>query len=1511
MDLTDAVQGMASGEPLSEVLERRMAAVLAADVVDYSRLMAEDEVGTHARVKAHLSQVIEPVVARHGGRIVRLMGDGLLVEFGRVEPALSAALAIQQETARHNAALPRHRRIAFRIGLNWGEVIVDAPEVYGHGVNVAARLEALADPGGIFISDEARAELPSHAVPRLADLGPQMLKNIAEPVRVLRVLVDAHGPGLNEAAAPAFKSPAAGRSIPPCPYRGLYAFREEDASFFFGRDAASAELEQAVRSRPLTAVLGPSGSGKSSAVFAGVIPRLRSDGEWRVIAFRPGQEPLHNLSAALLQALRPALPDEDRRVVLDRIAAGNGDLPEGWRDLLADRPPNARLLVIADQFEQTYTLARDPAGRERFLTALLEISRTPSCAVLLTLRADFLGKALASRAFADALKGADVKLGPMTEDELRAAIENPARTLGVRFEMGLVDRILNDVQGQPGHLPLLEFALTELWSRQRQGRLTHMGYEDIGGVREAIASYAESVFRELAPDEQTRVREVFLRLVRPGEGTEDTRRVASRAEIQDDRWDAVDRLASARLVITRHDDSSGQDTAEVVHEALIREWRRLRGWVDHDREFLVWRQRLGDARRQWEQGGRTQGYLLREAPLAQAREWLDRRGGEIGIADRAFILASQARLAREEAAARRRRRLTMAGLAAVAALFFTLFIGAGALWFEADDQRQAAQVTQSRFWADQSSQQLEDGDAATAVLLALEALPRDLEDPERPYVAEAEAQLYRALAAARASRTLQDQGPAIWDVALAPDGQTFALAGEGGAIQVWRLDQGGAAFERTLEGHEGAVRALAFSPDGAVLASAANDGTARLWGAGGAPPRVLEGHAGPVVALAFSPDGTRLATASWDRTARIWEVATGRLVGAPLGEHTAVLTAIAYDPGGRHLVTASLDGTAIIRDAAQGRPVLPPLEGQGGPIWQLAFSPDGERLLTAAEGLTVDGDDLGVEPTKQINTGWLWDVASGERLISLEGHRGGILAAAFSPPTRLDPAGGAMLVTGSRDRSARLWNSRTGRQLAVFEGHQEPLTAISYSADGERIATGARDGTVRVFDPQSYRQIGPPQRHGAAISALLYLPDGRRVVSAAEDGSVHLAEVEPGRQEAVFTGHAGPVAYVSFLAPETSGAPAPPLALSTSRDNTVWGEQVEGDRTARLFDVRAGREVAVLQHESGVRWADATDDGRTIVTGTEDGTVTVWRLAADLSASVVGRLDGHAGAIRHVEFDPDGRRVLTASADGTARVFDLATGTAQVLVPEAIGRHPEPLYVARFSPDGTRIVTGVVDGTSWLWREAGATGFELVSQLDRADVAILAIEFSPDGTRVVTALESPRGTVTVWDAVTGAPVHVLEGHVGPVMGAVFSPDGRWIATSGEDQTARLWDARTLELRSVMEGHLAGVNTVAFVPGARRPRIVTGSWDGHVRLFDGLSGELLQAFRGHRLGIPKVDVSADGILIASASWDMTARVWRIMDEGQALVGAAQGFAQANGLTLSPAQAQAFHVVESSP
>ncbi len=449
-----------------------------------------------------------------------------------------------------------------------------------------------------------------------------------------------------------------------CPYRGLEVFDEEHARFFFGREAMTQHLVEALRPTRFLCVLGPSGSGKSSLARAGLLPLLRAgqlpgSRNWQYLVFKPGAHPIEELalSLAALQTVQDQISAADQ--LINNFKTTETALHLFARLWLRNHAPDTRLFLLVDQFEEVFTLCQDATEREQFIKNLryagtIEGGRT---VIVPTMRADFLNRAAESPDLAELLSTHQFIVNPMEPGELRRAIEEPALLAGLRFEPGLVERILSDVGHEPGALPLLEHALRELFEkRNRENVLTMQAYEQSGGVQGALAQKAETIYARFKPEQQTILRRVMLRLTQPGEGTVDTRRRAAQHEL----WNRAEERAAVEQVIhtladerllTTNRDASGEEQLDVAHEALIRGWPRLRNWINDDREGLRLRHRLTEDSREWLKQGKDKSYLYQGARLVQAAEWMQKNEAEVNELEREFLEVGsslQKRLQQEE-----------------------------------------------------------------------------------------------------------------------------------------------------------------------------------------------------------------------------------------------------------------------------------------------------------------------------------------------------------------------------------------------------------------------------------------------------------------------------------------------------------------------------------------------------------------------------------------------------------------------------------------------------------------------------------------------------------------------------------------------------------------------------------------------------------------------------------------------------------------------------------------------
>jgi WD40 repeat protein/DNA-binding SARP family transcriptional activator len=1187
------------------------------------------------------------------------------------------------------------------------------------------------------------------------------------------------------------ESPAPGEP----PFKGLQHFDEADAGRFFGREALTARLaarltgfeaeaQPARAASPFLAIVGASGSGKSSLVRAGLIAALRQNGHtptgtpWAVRLIIPTTRPLEALGEVNLSP------------------------PEG-----------ERLLLVIDQFEELFTLCHNETQRSAFVDALMAAASPEAggrTSVVIALRADFYAHCAPYAALREALAQNQEYIGPMNAEELRRAIEEPARRGGWEFEPGLVDLFLRDAGDEPGALPLLSHALLETWYRRRGRTLTLKGYAESGGIHGAIAKSAETVFQKLPAVQQTIARSIFLRLTELGEGTQDTRRRAALSELithpelRPSVEAVLQTLADARLITV------GKDIAEVAHEALIREWPTLRQWLAEDREGLKVHRRLTDAAQEWEALSREPSELYRGARLAQAVEWAAGHLSELNALEHEFLEASQAqatqeaaereaqrereleaarrlaeaekRRAEEQSATARRLRQLVAGLAIAVVVAGMLALTAWTYSQQAGRNANVAQAASTQAIANAAAATVAQGQALDNAATAQVASTQAIANAATATVAQGQALNSAATAqadyaraesqrlAVEANRLLERGGNSDLIALLSLRSVQIQYSSEGDAalLGAMALD-----YPRRILSTDGQVYAVAFSPDGRYAITGSNDPpVAQLWDLQtGQSLRTFSGHTKPLTSVSMSPDGKYLLTSSWDNTARLWDVQTGQEVRQFAG-HTDQLKAAVFSPDGQWVLTASHDQTARLWDAQTGAELR--LFQHNSKVLSAAFSPDGQFILTGNEDQTAR----------------LWDLQTGRMLRTFAGHTNQVLSAVFSPD-------GQYVLTGSYDHAAKLWVVQTGQELRQFIGHTLGVTSVAFSPDGQFALTSGGDNTARLWDVQTGRQLRLLNSHTGAVGSAAFSPDGRYVLSGGDDSTARLWDVRtpPGLPQ--FAGHTGAIITVAF-------SPDGKYAATGGADKTV-----------RLWEAQTGATVHVFAGPDIVQSVAFSADGRRLAVGAWGGPVQIWDTETGALAQEVAPPD----AALSVLFSPDGRYLLTAGWSPGIRIWDLQTAAQ----PRLISGHTDIIYNMAFSPDGKYLLTGSYDTTARLWDFE--TGAEVLTFTGHTS-GINSVAFSPDGRYIVTA--SLDRTAKLWDAQSGAEIRIFIGHTDIVWVAAFSPDGQYVLTSSNDYSLRLWDPQTGKEARRLLGHAAGIENAAFSPGGQY--ILSGSDDGVLRLW---------------------------------------------------------------------------------
>ncbi len=1229
-----------------------------------------------------------------------------------------------------------------------------------------------------------------------------------------------------------------------CPYRGLQTFDEEHAEFFFGRDNDVQRLVEKLKGSHFLAVLGPSGSGKSSLVRAGLVPALRRGAlpgshDWTVCVFTPGAHPL----TALVAQVTRLFEDASMHRTLDEMDADTRTLHLSAALALSDRPAAERVVLVIDQFEEIFTLCADDHERAQFLANLLYAASVPDgrCVVLLTLRADFYPKCSSFPDLSVRISAQQFLVSPLDLDGLRRAIEEPAWRAGLEFEQGLVNTILGDVDRQPGALPLLEHALLELWERRLGHMLTLDGYTQSGGVQGAIAKRADTIYNSFSSEEQAVARRALLRLTQPGEGTEDTRRRAALGELvtRGQSGASVDTviqaMVEARLLTTSEDEPTHQHMVEVSHEALIRGWPQLRSWIEEDRSGLRVQRRLTEAALEWERADRDDGILYRGARLATAQEWRAQHEDSLNDLERGFLNASLLLREREEAiererqrreleAARRlaaseRRRARVArlfslGLAAV--LVGALFATIVAIQQRSDATSAQQRATRAQLLAEQQRNQAQIAQQAARKAQLLAEQQRNQAQAARNVA------LSRELAANSLAQLNVD--PQL-SLLLASAAERTATTSE--ATDALRIAIGQPYPREVLRGHTAAVGQAVYSQDGRYVATASADKTARLFDARtGAALAVLRGHTGGVNSVAFNPAGTELATASDDDTARLWGVPSGRLI-AVLRGHTDAVVSAAFSPDGRTVVTASSDDTARVWDAGSGR-LLHVLSGHTDQLWTAVFSPNGRYIATASDDTTAR----------------LWDAGTGRLVRVLNGHTDNVDDVAFS-------ADGTYLVTASWDKTARVWAVPSGKPISVIRGAVNNVNSAVFSPDGRDVLTASQDGAARVSDARTGNLIAYLSSGGTTeLLSAVYSHDSGYIITAGVDGVARIFSANGGFALAYLRGPAGSVGSAVFSPDDSSvltanddgnariwDVGAGRLLVHAPAGVVIWatasspdGREIvtaASDGMARVVDVRSGRIVTVLEGQHAALYSAAfSPDGKMLATSSAGGSTWIWNTATWRRAHA---LVVPNGAYR-VTFSPDGRHVAVIRGNGIVSVWD-TRGWRQVAVLRADGGQtangPFVVYAQAYSPDGVYLALAAncdqnLDYVVQIW---STRSWRMVKTLPSGSWFVEDVAFSPDGKFLTSASADSR--IRVWDAHTWRSLYTLLGHSSAVWSAAFSPDSQWLVSASADDTLRVWSVDRWRNDAVLYGHQGIGLSARFSPDGSS--IVSSGRDGAVRI----------------------------------------------------------------------------------
>lgn len=1172
------------------------------------------------------------------------------------------------------------------------------------------------------------------------------------------------------------------------PYRGLAPYREKDEGLFFGRthsvDGLVAAVE-AAQGKGIVIVTGASGVGKSSLVQAGLIPQLRAldrDGDRRAFAavvFAPGAHPLTSLRTAI-----PELADETSR-------------PEQLHSALAraaDRLGAHHLLIVVDQIEELFSQCSDIDERTAFLDVLETAATAPvgdgateTTSVVATMRSDFYPQALTYPVLARALEQRSKTVSPLLREHVVEVITKPARMIGLKLEPGLVDLILNDLdvltasspnppEGSDTVLPLVSHLLDTMWERRRGGQLTIANYRATGGVRGSIAAAAERAWEQL--DERGRVlaRAMFVHLVYvTSTGTDVKIRrtipqlVALEGNDTGEGRRIVDHFVNARVLV------ADGDAVELIHDAVIGTWPRLKAWIQEDRSHSALRQQIETDAVHWEEADRNQSLLYNRGRLDLLTEHavtrsergsdVDRTGVETVAASLTpaaadFLEASVRQVGRQ--AWRKRTVMTALVLSTVVAVAMgVMALGAKS---RAEEERSAAQFQQVVALADA----LRESDPTTSAQLSLAAWRM------RPGSDDAFSRLV-ATENTPISRSLTGHTGPVYGVAFSADGRTVATASDDRSVRLWDLSDRSepVPIGDELTGPDQYMASVSFSPDGHLLAAGGGDGTVWIWDVSdrAAPRALLQGLRqvpGPVHNVRFSPDGRLLAVPHDDGTVTLFDTTnadSGQFPATTVPAHSGAVRTVSFR-GGTVLATSSDDRTVRVWDIADpARPIQlgRDLTGFDDVAHSVSFSPDGTTLAASSDdGMIRVFDATDLSEIRQVGP-------------AVQAHTGGIWTIAFA-------ADGTTLASASWDGTAKLWSvdpaTRAVHELRPpLSGNGGGVPALALSPDGTTIVTGGQDSVVRVWTLPA----GTVPVSDSSLTLPSMSEDGSRVATAGYDPQVRLWAVSAG-------GGMDRVGSIELPRPLGGGN-----VVELSPDGNVLATTQTSGGHVQLWDVAdPARPVPLgppIVTATRFTWEMAfSPDGRTLAIGDDDFSVALWDIHDPGRPVRVGdRLTGPRNLVRSVVFGPDGDVLVAASADGDIYGWDVSTPS-----------HPAPLPIRGDGHEG----------------------------------GVNALSFAPDGDTLVTA--SDDHTLVLWDrdadgGLTSRPVP-LRGHTGTVYSVAVGGEGHHVVSGSDDGSVRLWNIDGVAGAEEVGGALTTIGTgrwqVAFLP--RTDTVIAGGGDGVIR-----------------------------------------------------------------------------------
>lgn len=1159
-----------------------------------------------------------------------------------------------------------------------------------------------------------------------------------------------------------------------CPYRGLNVFGEEHAEYFKGREAASEELLKAVEKRHFVAYTSASGVGKSSVIFAGLVPRLRLKGNWIVVSMRPLSDPFQSLAVALAPLLEPRLAgvrlDNEIIELIRSLRGSKSQLCSKVNEILRAAGDSKRFLLVIDQFEELYVNCEQQSYQKKFLDTLhyfVEHCRRSKgqSHLLISLRVDFLERSPKSHPLSGVINSSDLRLSPMTREEMREAIVLPTAEAGLELEPGLAERILDDLGEHAGGLPLLEFTLERLWHEREGGKLTHAAYNRLGKVTRALAEYAEELYQGLSEEQQSMMRRVMLSLVAVSSNEETlspARRIGYRDKMEEQEWTLITQLANARLLTTGQNSITKREMVEVTHEALINTWRRCAGWIEEHRTFLIWRNNLAASLKKYRSHKSDANDLLHGVDLKEAIHWVGEAENPsspylLSDEESEFVKLSEQQYRRQKWRARSKQTLLVVGLVGV--IIASLV---GGSWYS---QRSVEALTRNLLAQSLSIRKDHPESLQLSSLLALEAYRRH---PS----AEAYQLLYEGLALLPRSVSVLKHEKRLSGIAYSPDGQHIATSSFDRTARIWNA---GTGEELARIDHGAWVTNLDYSPNGRYIATSSWDFNARILESPSGKEIAKMPHRGQVTSVLFSPDNKYLATThiglepglQKGRTVHIWEVPSGRKI-AEVSHDVSIRARIAFTHDGRYFAFGAIDGAVSIYETSSGNNVITLHVNE--PIRDLAISRDGSYLLSGSSSGSA--------------TLWAIRREGGEiaevRRVTQKTHEGEVMAVAFSPDQR-------RFATASKDLTVRVWDI-SGELELLRMNHQNPgVENIAFSPDGKYLA----DDRGTVWEASTGREVARSPRGNSAVG-VVFSPDSLHLAIEDKDveGSVHILELSTPLLEVARI--AGGMVHKEY---------------SYSR-NGKYLASVDNYNSLSVWEVPSGVMLAKIQVTAGLSDVSITDDGNYIAMSITKFDSTDIRTAEHLQSDVeVWEVSSKRAVFRQpgssrIKLSPRGHYAVVRGNPTHLQIFDLHKNQELMTVPmssesssgesfsnsehlfamaesqilkfwdlrtrQEVVRFTAPAQIEEiyFSWDDKYLATRYLNGDVGIW---DVNSKSEVRRINHGPTQTLAMNFSPDGQHL--AIVFGEGFVGIWKIDSGEEVAQIKSRNNVLNNLCFTPEG--------------------------------------------------------------------------------------------------------------------------------------------